>query len=448
MNKIEQLLAQLCPEGVEFRQLGKCISANMGGGTPSKAVDDYWEGEIPWASVGDLSIPGNIVSSTRSHITKKGLKNSATKLIEKGNVIVAIKISPGRMKVTGCDIAINQDIRGLKLKQCIDAHFLTYYFQTLKIVGNGTIVKSITSSELENIKIPIPPLAIQNKIVKILDKFVELQAELQAELQNRKLQYEYYRNALLTFPNSEQRTANSEQRTANSEQRTANSEQRVFPWLQQLLDKYCPEGIEFKELKEIGVIFSGLSGKKKSDFINGNAKFISYLNVLNNISINLDVANFVKINQNETQKSIEYGDIIFTESSETANEVAMSSVMTKRINELIYLNSFCIGFRLNNQEKLIPDFSKHLFRSEGIRNQLVKTASGVTRFNVSKKRLEKIKIPIPPLPVQQKIVAILDTFDALVNDLTIGLPAEIRARRIQYEYYRNQLLSFNSMVNK
>jgi len=196
MNRIEQLLTELCPDGVEFRELGECITANIGGGTPSKAVASYWNGDIPWASVGDLSIQGNVISSTRAHITKAGLKGSSSNIIEAGNVIIAIKISPGRIKVTGCDIAINQDIRGLKLENFMDAHFLTYFFQTLEIIGNGTIVKSITSSELESIKIPVPPIAIQNEIVKILDKFVELQAELQ----KRKIQYEYYRNALLTFP--------------------------------------------------------------------------------------------------------------------------------------------------------------------------------------------------------------------------------------------------------
>ena len=89
-----------------------------------------------------------------------------------------------------------------------------------------------------------------------------------------------------------------------------------------------------------------------------------------------------------------------------------------------------------------PDFSKYLFRSTALRSQIKRTANGVTRFNVSKALMSKVTIPIPPLEVQRQIVQILDRFDALCNDLTQGLPAEIEARRKQYEYYRDQLLNF------
>ena len=85
---------------------------------------------------------------------------------------------------------------------------------------------------------------------------------------------------------------------------------------------------------------------------------------------------------------------------------------------------------------------KFLFRSENTRKQIVKTASGVTRFNVSKKRFGKVVIPIPPMEGQQRIVAILDKFEALVNDISEGLPAAIAVRRRQYEYYRDKLLTF------
>jgi type I restriction enzyme S subunit len=199
MNKIEKLIAELCPDGVEFKPLGECITKNTGGGTPSRSVASYWGGDIPWASVGDLSIPGNFIYATRASITTDGLKNSPSNIIPRGDVIVAVKISPGKMKIAARDIAINQDLRGLSLPGFLDSSFLTYYFQTISVVGNGTIVKGITTDTLERIKIPIPPLAIQNEIVKILDTFSKLEAELEAELEARKKQYEYYRNELLTF---------------------------------------------------------------------------------------------------------------------------------------------------------------------------------------------------------------------------------------------------------
>lgn len=86
---------------------------------------------------------------------------------------------------------------------------------------------------------------------------------------------------------------------------------------------------------------------------------------------------------------------------------------------------------------------KFLFRSNNIRNEIKKTANGVTRYNISKKLFSQIEIPIPPLPEQRRIVAILDKFETLVNDLSVGLPAELEARRKQYEYYRDKLLTFD-----
>lgn len=192
----------------------------------------------------------------------------------------------------------------------------------------------------------------------------------------------------------------------------------------------------------MGVFYGGLTGKNKNDFLEGNAKFISYMNVFSNIATNLEEDNLVKIGENEKQNKIQYGDILFTGSSESLEECGMSSVVTNKTEENIYLNSFCFGYRLHNSELFLPDFLKFLFRSDKIRKQIVKTASGVTRFNVSKKKMQKISIPIPPIEEQERIVAILDKFDTLVNSISEGLPKEIQQRRQQYEYYREKLLTF------
>jgi type I restriction enzyme S subunit len=190
------------------------------------------------------------------------------------------------------------------------------------------------------------------------------------------------------------------------------------------------------------VFYGGLSGKSKSDFTDGNAKFVTYMNVYSNIAIDTNINDMVKIAEGEKQNKIEYGDVVFTGSSETPEDCGMSSVMTTQPSENLYLNSFCFGFRIYDKTLLLPDFMKFLFRSENTRKQIVKTASGVTRFNVSKKRFGKVVIPIPPMEEQQRIVAILDKFEALVNDISEGLPAEIAVRRRQYEYYRDKLLTF------
>ena len=214
--------------------------------------------------------------------------------------------------------------------------------------------------------------------------------------------------------------------------------------LDELIQELCPDGVEYKKLGEIGKFYGGITGKSKNDFVDGNAKFITYKNIYDNLSLNLDVDDKVKINENENQRTLEYGDIIFTGSSETAEECGISSVLTQKTDEKLYLNSFCFFLRLNDKDILNPDFAKHLFRSSNLRYQIGKTASGVTRFNVSKKAMERVCIPVPPLEVQCEIVRILDKFTLLTAELT----AELTARRKQYEYYMRDLLFFGKYDNK
>ena len=170
------------------------------------------------------------------------------------------------------------------------------------------------------------------------------------------------------------------------------------------------------------------------------------MNVYSNLALKTDVNSFVHVKQNEKQNTIQYGDVIFTGSSETLDECGMSSVLTTHPQQKLYLNSFCFGYRFDNLNLFLPDFTKHLFRSDEIRKQIIKTANGVTRFNISKKKMQSVKIPLPPLEVQREIVEILDQFHTLITSLTEGIPAEIEARRKQYTYYRNKLLTFKDLA--
>lgn len=209
--------------------------------------------------------------------------------------------------------------------------------------------------------------------------------------------------------------------------------------LNELIQQLCPDGVEYKTLGELGKFFGGLTGKSKDDFTDGNAKFITYKNVYANPSLQIDVEDRVKIADGERQRTLQYGDVIFTGSSETPDECGISSVVTVKTEEKLYLNSFCFFFRFDDLNIMLPDFAKHLFRSNELRYQIGKTASGVTRYNVSKKLMEKVSIPVPPLPVQSEIVRILDNF----TELAAELAAELTARKKQYEYYRDKLLMFD-----
>lgn len=207
--------------------------------------------------------------------------------------------------------------------------------------------------------------------------------------------------------------------------------------------------VEWKTLGEISELYGGLKGKSKNDFTDGNAKYVTYKNIFNNIEINFDTLETVKVSPNENQYEIRYGDVLFTGSSEIASEAGMSSSVTKSSDTKIYLNSFSFGLRFNQNVELIPEFTKYLFRSKYMRDAIAKTASGVTRYNISKKRFIRLQIPIPcpdnperSLQIQQEIVRILDSLSEETNQLTAALQKELQIHKKRYDFYREELFRF------
>lgn len=166
---------------------------------------------------------------------------------------------------------------------------------------------------------------------------------------------------------------------------------------------------EEKVLGSIGETYGGLSGKTKENFGIGKP-YIQYKQIFDNSKIDITRCELVEIKENEKQNKVQFGDIFFTVSSETPNEIGMSSVLLDNIDEM-YLNSFCFGFRANSLEELNPYFSKYLFRSEVFRNEIIKLAQGSTRYNMSKFQLLKIEINLPVIKEQEKIAAFLATID-------------------------------------
>jgi len=163
-----------------------------------------------------------------------------------------------------------------------------------------------------------------------------------------------------------------------------------------LIRDLCPDGVEYKSLGEVGRLLGGLTGKTKADFVDGTARYVSYKNVYSNLEVDVTADDFVRISDSETQNALRIGDILFTGSSENREEVGLTSVVTSLPPEPLYLNSFCTCFRPNENFTLLPEFAKHLFRSGTIRHQVTKTATGVTRINISRKNLTKIQVPLPP----------------------------------------------------
>ncbi len=389
----------------------------------------------------DLRENGRILKDSIQHITPKALKGK--KLFPKNSIIISTTATIGEHALLIVDSLANQQFTFLSKKaNCNLALDMKFFFYQCFLLGewcknniNVSAFASVDMTAFKKYKFPIPPLEIQQEIVKILDAFTELNTELNTELKARKKQYQYYQNMLLDFND------------INQNHKDAKMSAKPYPKrLKTLLQTLVPKGVEFRKLGDIGEFYGGLVGKSKKSFSQGNKFYVPYVNVFNNPQLDLNALESVQIGDKEKQNTIQLGDVLFTGSSENLEDCAMSCVVTQKIEKDIYLNSFCFGFRFFDENLFNPSFLKHFLRDYNFRKNISKVANGVTRFNVSKQLLSQITIPIPPLEIQQEIVKILDQFLALTTDLLAGIPAEIKARKKQYEYYREKLLAFKPLT--
>lgn len=166
------------PDGWIWCRLGEVIEKNTGGGTPSKQKSNYWGGDIPWASVKDMNV--EYITKTEDSITIKGLENSSTSLIEEGSIIVCTRMGLGKIAVNTIPLAINQDLRALRLSAFIDKQYFILAYKTFAITGSGMTVKGIKIDELHSFLLPLPPLAEQQRIVAKVNELIALCGALKA----------------------------------------------------------------------------------------------------------------------------------------------------------------------------------------------------------------------------------------------------------------------------
>ena len=167
---------------------------------------------------------------------------------------------------------------------------------------------------------------------------------------------------------------------------------------------------EQRKLGDIGETYTGLSGKTKEDFGHGDAKFVTYMNVFSNSIADSAMTESVEIDKK--QNEVKYGDVFFTTSSETPDEVGMSSVWLKN-SENTYLNSFCFGYRPS--ENINPYYMAYMLRSENVRKSIIFLAQGISRYNISKNKMMEISVPLPNLDEQQKIGDYFCNLDDLIT---------------------------------
>ena len=424
MSKLQELIDKLCPNGVEFKPLAEVFEMRNGY-TPSKNNPDFWEGgTIPWFRMDDIRENGRILSDSIQHITPSVIKGKG--LFEANSFILATTATIGEHALIIADSLANQQFTNLKVRKSLSNLLVTkfiYYYMFIvdDFCKRNTNVSGFASVDMDKLKkmpFPVPPIEVQEEIVRILDSFSDYAAELQA----RKQQYEYYRNLLLTFnPSAYGCGTDDEQKDG------------VTTW----------GGHNYKiEWKKMGEIGTFIRGKRfvRTDIMEQGVPCIHYGDMYTYYGLYTNnTPTFLKEEKAQKMRFAQKNDIVIVAAGENKDDLGNAVAWLGEKPAAVH--DACFIFRSN----LYPNYISHICRSHNYHKQIKMFANEAKICSVSGQDLQKVLIPVPEYELQIKIASILDRFETLVNDLTNGLPAEIAAVKDQYEYYRNKLLTFKKL---
>lgn len=385
MSRIDDLVSELASDGVALRPLGEIGVFIRGNGLQKSDLTD--EG-VPAIHYGQIHTHYGIWAASTKSFT---LPESAAKLrrARTGDLIIATTseddaaVAKATAWLGSVEVAVSGD--AYIYRHNLDPRFVAYFFasgsfreQKARYI-TGTKVRRISGDALAKIRIPVPPLEVQHEIVRILDQFTQLEAELEAELEARRRQYEHYRSETLAF--------GEDVKSRPLSDLAENLDNRRKPVTK---DARVPGAIPYY----------GASG------------IVDY------------VSDFIF-----------EGDYLLV-SEDGANLLARSTPIAFSISGQTWVNNHAHVLRFDTyaERRFVEVYLNSI--------DLAPFISGAAQPKLNKANLNRIPVPDPPLREKERVVALLDKFDALVNDLSIGLPAELTARRKQYEYYRDKLLTF------
>ncbi|CAM1348423.1 restriction endonuclease subunit S [Tenacibaculum crassostreae] len=352
----------------------------------------YSENGYPMIRVTDVN-NGNLNLDKCLRVTESVFKEFTKKYKPKKNDIIISRVGTCGFTIilkTNDEVCLGQNTVLLQSK--IDSVFLhslikTNTFQNQvnkKVVGSTQKTLSLKDLKKFNIKIPL-----SNKEQQKIASFLSDVDDKITKLTKKKDLLEQYKKGIM-------------QKIFNQELRFKDDNGNEFPkW-------------EVKKLCDLGVTLNGLTGKTKENFGSGKP-YIQYKQIFDSSKINIEDCGFVEITPSDNQTKMQYGDVFFTTSSETPNEIGTASVLLDEAEE-IYLNSFCFGFRVL-QTVLYPSFSQFLFRSNNFRKKMIPLAQGSTRYNISKSSFLKLKVFLPSIEEQTKIANFLSDIDIKIEAL-------------------------------
>ena len=388
MSKLEELIQKYCPDGVEYYPLCELFEMRNGY-TPSTTNRDYWEGgDIPWFKMEDIRANGRILSDSTMHITSKAIKGKG--LFKANSIILATSATIGEHALVLVEHLSNQRFTNLypqkQFQQKVNMFFMNYYFHIVddwcKSHTNLSNFASVDMEQLRNLQIPVPPLPVQEEIVRVLETFTELQAELQAELQKRKKQYEHYQDYLLNKSQFSNLVPIGEVcviKKGNTPIQKAR--EGVYPLVVTTMERRSSDTYQF----------------------NANAVCIPLI-------------------------------------SSRGHGVASLNHVYYQEGKFALGNILCAV--IPTDENVLKAKFLYYYLEYSKDYTLVPLMKGGANVSMHCSDIEKVKIPIPTIQEQLRIISILDKFDTLTNDFTVGLPAEIEKRRQQEEFYRDKLLTF------
>jgi len=394
MSRIDDLIQQHCPDGVEYRALGD--------------IAHYSDTRVSSDLLDNDTFVGvdNLLPDKRGRATATYRPNTAMLTgFGPGDVLLG-NIRPYLRKVWladrsgGCSGDVLAIRRAKKYEEAILPSFLYYVLSSERFFAHnnqnakGAKMPRGSKDAILRFQLQVPPVEVQCEIVRVLDLFQSLEAELEAELEARRTQYAHYRNALLVSD-------------------------------------------EYATLGDVAEFKYGYTATAKTE---GDYRFLRITDIDSRGKLSVDGARFVDANGGVDDYLVAPGDLLMARTGATYGK----TMLVEDEQASVYA-SFLIRIRLDPRV-MSPAYYWHFAQSRAYWAQVDALVSrgGQPQFNANVLRL--LRVPTPALDEQSRVVAQLSAFDALADDLAVGLPAEIRARRVQYEYYRDRLLSFEEAV--